>query len=169
MPVNRRDFLKSAGFIGAGVIAFEVVGTPSAQSQTVPTAQAEDHIEQGTIEDVVKAASLVVRSNATHHLYAAPADQFADDWVFKRGDQVAIDHRETGLAIVPFVESVEGSLTQTKVNRVHIGRIEATIDTPSVERTVSQVRATQPREVTAILVRNVREGQYRCFGMRAVV
>ncbi len=168
MPqTSRRTFLTLAG-ASAGLIAMNVRGAlalePSGPGPAAGRAQVATIVGFAGAELEVK----VEKSGLTYTL--KPQD--FGDWEHRIGDRVVVTEDPSGRrSVKPYVTTVNAPLPGEPArveigSMIEVGPYSARISSESVKKSYEALQARSPREkVHWLLIENVRDGQFRVFGV----
>ena len=164
---SRRTFLTLAG-ASAGLLATNVRGALALEREAPGPA-----VERTKVATIVglAGAELEVKVEASGLTYTLKPQDFGD-WEHRIGDRVVVVEDPAGRrSVKPYVTTVDAPLpggpAKVEIGSViEVGQYSARISSESVKRTYEVIQARSPRaKVHWLLIENVRDGQFRVFGI----
>ncbi|HEV2853725.1 MAG TPA: hypothetical protein VHC97_13055 [Thermoanaerobaculia bacterium] len=164
---SRRTFLTLAG-ASAGLLATNVRGALALEHGG--PGPAAERTQVATIVGLA-GAELEVKVEGSGLTYTLKPQDFGD-WTHRIGDRVVVVEDPSGRrSVKPYVTTVNAPLPDrpSKVeigSVIEVGQYSARISSESVKRAYEAIQARSPRAVVHwLLIENVRDGQFRVFGV----
>lgn len=171
---SRRTFLTLAG-ASVGLIATNVRGALALErgGSESPRNAPSRPLERSQVATIVglSGAELEVKVEESGLTYTLKPEDFGD-WEHRIGDRVVVVEDQAGRrSVKPYVTTVNAPLPHrpSKVeigSVIEVGQYSARISSESVKRAYEAIQARSPRAVVHwLLIENVRDGQFRVFGV----